>query len=390
MRTKAAIRGKSFLALCAVAAAMAVAGCRDDGAQASHGGAIEVGAVELAAQPVHIRSMLPGRVSAQRIAEVRPQVTGIIQKRLFTEGAEVAEGQQLYQIDDALYQSAYKKADAAMASAKLLADRYARLLADKAVSRQQYDDALSAYRQASADVETARVNLAYTRVKSPISGRIGRSMATEGALVTNGQAQYLAIVTQLDPIYVDVTQSSVDLLRLKRELASGELAPGSEGQASLELILEDGSTYPHRGTLKFGEVNVDEGTGSVTLRAAFPNPERLLLPGMFVHVRVDEGVRPNAILVPQQAVSRDPAGNPVVWVVSKDQKVAQREIQTSRTIGNTWLVEAGLAAGEKVVTEGFHQLRMIPPDVPVIAKPASNVRVDLGDASAGAPTQRAD
>lgn len=385
MRARALFRGSALLAL---VASLSLAGCGDEGAQANHGAPVEVGAVELSAQPVNIRSTLPGRVSAQRVAEVRPQVTGIIQRRLFTEGAEVEEGQQLYQIDDALYQSAYKKADAAMASAKLLADRYARLLADKAVSRQQYDDALSTYRQTAADVETARVNLAYTKVKSPIAGRIGRSSVTEGALVTNGQAQYLAIVTQLDPIYVDVTQSSVELLRLKRELASGELAPGKEGEASLELVLEDGTTYPHRGTLKFGEVNVDEGTGSVTLRAAFPNPERLLLPGMFVHVRVDEGVRPNAVLVPQQAVSRDPVGKAVVWVV-KDQKATQREIVVNRTIGNTWLVEAGLAPGESVVTEGAQKLRMLPPNVPVVAKPASNVRVDLGDAATAAPSPRA-
>lgn len=388
MRARALFPGSALLALVAVAASLSLAGCGDEGAQANHGSPVEVGTVELSAQPVNIRSTLPGRVSAQRVAEVRPQVTGIIQRRLFTEGVEVKEGQQLYQIDDALYQSAYKKADAAMASAKLLADRYARLLADKAVSRQQYDDALSTYRQAAADVETARVNLAYTRVKSPIAGRIGRSSVTEGALVTNGQAQYLAIVTQLDPIYVDVTQSSVELLRLKRELASGELTPGKEGEASLELVLEDGTTYAHRGTLKFGEVNVDEGTGSVTLRAAFPNPERLLLPGMFVHVRVDEGVRPKAILVPQQAVSRDPAGRAVVWVV-KDQKATQREIVANRTIGNTWLVEAGLAPGESVVTEGAQKLRMLPPNVPVVARPASNVRVDLGDATTAAPSSRA-
>ncbi|HEV3430216.1 MAG TPA: efflux RND transporter periplasmic adaptor subunit, partial [Paraburkholderia sp.] len=262
-----------------------------------------------------------------------------------------------------------------------LAQRDAKLVADNAVSRQQYDDAMSSYRQAQADVETAKVNLDYTRVYAPISGRIGRSTITEGALVTSGQAQALAVITQLDPIYVDVTQSSTELLRLRRELKSGQLHTTGTGDASVGLALEDGTAYARSGALKFSEVTVDEGTGSVTVRAEFPNPEHDLLPGMFVRASLDEGVRNAAILVPQQGVSRDTTGKPVVWVVNADNTVQQKQIAVDRTIGNTWLVNRGLQAGDRVVTEGVQRLA---PGIKVVAKPASNVHVDLGADTAAA------
>ncbi|WP_322048685.1 efflux RND transporter periplasmic adaptor subunit [Paraburkholderia sp. J67] len=334
----------------------------------------EVGVVTLAAQPVTLKAQLPGRTNPCRVAEVRPQVNGVIKKRLFTEGTDVQQGQQLYQIDDAPYRAAYDKAQAVLMSAKNLAERDEKLVADNAVSRQQYDDAVSAYRQAQADVETAKVNLDYTRVYAPISGRIGRSSITEGALVTSGQAQALAVITQLDPIYVDVTQSSTEMLRLRGELKRGQLQTTRTGDASVNLALEDGTVYARPGALKFSEVTVDEGTGSVTVRAEFPNPEHDLLPGMFVHASLDEGTRSGAILVPQQGVSRDTTGHAVAWVVNADNTVQQRPIVVDRTIGNTWLVNQGLQAGDRVVTEGVQRIQ---PGMKVVAKPASNVHVDL-------------
>lgn len=301
---------------CSVAGALALAGCEKQ--PQTTAAAPEVGVVTLAAQAVTLKAQLPGRTNAWRVAEVRPQVNGVIKLRLFTEGVDVHQGQQLYQIDDAPYRAAYDKARAALMSAQNLAERDTKLVADNAVSRQQYDDAVSAYHQAQADVETAKVNLDYTRVYAPISGRIGRSAITEGALVTSGQTQALAVITQLDPIYVDVTQSSTQMLRLRKELKSGQLHTTGSGDASVNLSLEDGTTYARSGALKFSEVTVDEGTGSVTVRAEFPNPDHDLLPGMFVRASLDEGTRNGAILVPQQGVSRDTTGKPVVWVVNAD------------------------------------------------------------------------
>ncbi len=367
-------RGLMTLTTCSIAAAFLLTGC--DKKTVVQTATPEVGTVTLQSQPVTLTSELPGRTSAWRVAEVRPQVSGVIQKRLFTEGADVKQGQQLYQIDEAPYRAAYDKARAALTTAQRLAERDQKLLVDNAVSKQQYDDAMSAYQQAQADVETARINLAYTKVYAPISGRIGRSAVTEGALVTNGQSQSLAVVQQLDPIYVDVTQSSIDMMRLRRELASGQLKSTGKNAASVSLVLEDGSSYGQAGTLKFSEVSVDEGTGMITLRAIFPNSERDLLPGMFVHARLNEGVRSDAILVPEQAVARDTTGAAIAWVVGPDNKANLRPIQVDRTVGNTWLLRSGLRAGERVVTEGLQRLQ---PGITVSAVPATNVHVDLGD-----------
>ena len=333
----------------------------------------EVGVVTLQAQPYALTSEVPGRTSAYRIAEVRPQVNGIIQKRLFTEGSEVKAGQQLYQIDPATYEAAYKSAQATQLSAKSLADRYKLLVNDKAVSQQAYDEARAASLQADAALEQARIDLRYTRVMAPISGRIGRSAVTEGALVSNGQASAMATIQQLDPIYVDVTQSSKELLRLRRDLAEGRLQKASDSAAKVALKLEDGSRYAHEGTLEFSEVAVDESTGSVTLRAVFPNPDHLLLPGMFVHAELLSGVKENAILAPQQGVTRNQRGEPTAMVVNAENKVEQRVLKADRTAGNAWLVEDGLKDGDRLITEG---LQFVQPGAEVKAVPASNVKTE--------------
>ncbi|HFT7373052.1 TPA: multidrug efflux RND transporter periplasmic adaptor subunit MexA [Pseudomonas aeruginosa] len=330
----------------------------------------EVGIVTLEAQTVTLNTELPGRTNAFRIAEVRPQVNGIILKRLFKEGSDVKAGQQLYQIDPATYEADYQSAQANLASTQEQAQRYKLLVADQAVSKQQYADANAAYLQSKAAVEQARINLRYTKVLSPISGRIGRSAVTEGALVTNGQANAMATVQQLDPIYVDVTQPSTALLRLRRELASGQLERAGDNAAKVSLKLEDGSQYPLEGRLEFSEVSVDEGTGSVTIRAVFPNPNNELLPGMFVHAQLQEGVKQKAILAPQQGVTRDLKGQATALVVNAQNKVELRVIKADRVIGDKWLVTEGLNAGDKIITEG---LQFVQPSVEVKTVPAKNV-----------------
>ncbi|WP_349618515.1 efflux RND transporter periplasmic adaptor subunit [Azotobacter salinestris] len=317
----------------------------------------EVGVYTVQAQPLTLTTDLPGRTSAFRVAEVRPQVNGILQERLFTEGSEVKKGQQLYQIDPRTYEAELARSEANLANAENLARRYERLLKTSAVSRQQYDDAISALKQAQAEVRVRRIDVQYTKVLAPISGRIGRSVVTEGALVTSGQTQALATVHQLDPIYVDVTQPIVRLLELRGAMESGRLQSAGPDQAEVSLTLEDGSAYPLTGTLKFSEVNVDQSTGSVTLRAVFPNPERKLLPGMFVHAQLKEGVQQDAILVPQQAIIRDVRGVATAWVVKPDNSVELREVEALRTVGNAWLIGKGLADGERVVVEGTHRVR---------------------------------
>jgi membrane fusion protein, multidrug efflux system len=340
----------------------------------------EVSVVTLNPQQVMLTTELPGRTSAYLIAEVRPQVGGIIQKRLFTEGSDVKEGEALYQIDPAVYQATYNSAKAALARAeanlipiRLKAERYADLVKINAVSQQEYDDASAALKQAEADVEagkaameTARINLAYTKVTAPISGRIGRSSVTNGALVTASQPAALATIQQLSPIYVDVTQSSAELLRLKQNLASGLLKSNGVAQARVSLLLEDGSHYPLPGTLKFSEVTVDQSTSSITLRAIFPNPKHTLLPGMFVRAILEEGVNEHAILVPQRGVTRNPAGNAMVMVVGSEEKVEPRVIKVLRTVGENWLVSEGLKAGDRVILEGLQKVR---PGMPVKAVP---------------------
>ncbi|HLV19171.1 MAG TPA: efflux RND transporter periplasmic adaptor subunit [Pseudomonas sp.] len=357
----------------AFAIATMLAACKDQ-APAQGAGATPpaplVGIVTLEAQPYALTTELPGRTTAYRSAEVRPQVNGIIQKRLFEEGSEVKAGQQLYQIDASVYEATLKSAEATLASTRALAQRYAELVKDNAVSQQAHDEARAAYLQAQANLEQARINLRYTKVLAPIDGRIGRSLVSEGALVNNGQAQPLATIQQLDPIYVDVTQSSTELLRMRKALAEGRLQKAGENAAKVSLKLEDGSTYPHEGKLEFSEVSVDASTGSVTVRALFPNPDKLLLPGMFVKAELVSGVMENAILAPQQGISRDPRGRPLAMVVNEEGKVEARLVTTERADGNRWLVTAGLKAGDRLITEG---LQYIQPGVQVQTKPAGNL-----------------
>ncbi|MFG5979257.1 multidrug efflux RND transporter periplasmic adaptor subunit AcrA [Salmonella enterica subsp. enterica serovar Montevideo] len=349
---------------------LALTGCDDKQDQQGGQQMPEVGVVTLKTEPLQITTELPGRTVAYRIAEVRPQVSGIILKRNFVEGSDIEAGVSLYQIDPATYQATYDsakgdlaKAQAAANIAELTVKRYQKLLGTQYISKQEYDQALAEAQQATAAVvaakaavETARINLAYTKVTSPISGRIGKSSVTEGALVQNGQASALATVQQLDPIYVDVTQSSNDFLRLKQELANGSLKQ-ENGKAKVDLVTSDGIKFPHSGTLEFSDVTVDQTTGSITLRAIFPNPDHTLLPGMFVRARLQEGTKPTALLVPQQGVTRTPRGDATVLVVGADNKVETRQIVASQAIGDKWLVTDGLKAGDRVVVSGLQKVR---------------------------------
>jgi membrane fusion protein, multidrug efflux system len=330
-----------------------------------------VSVVTLRAQAVPIVTELPGRVNAYRTADVRPQVNGIILKRLFVEGSEVKAGQQLYQIDPAPYKAAYDSAVAANASTRALAQRDRSLVETNLVSKQDYDNAEAAYLQAQAAVETAHINLIYTKVLSPITGRISRSFVTEGALATANQATALANVQQLDPIYVDVTQPSTTLLRLRREAEAGLLKQNEAGKTQVRVRLEDGTDYAHPGTLEFSEVTVDQGTGSVTLRALMPNPERLLLPGMFVREEIQEGVRQDAVLAPQQGVSHDQKGEPNALVVGPDDIVQLRTLGVDRAIGDQWVVSSGLKPGDRVIVEGIQSAK---PGSKVVAEEYQPVR----------------
>lgn len=343
-----------------------LSGCDNSGDQQPHAQIPQVSVHIVSSAPLSVTTELPGRTSAYRVAEVRPQVSGIILQRNFVEGSDVNAGQSLYQIDPATYQAAYNsakgdeaKAEAAAAIAHLTVKRYAPLLGTQYISQQEYDQAVATARQADADViaakaavESARINLAYTKVTSPIGGRIGKSSVTEGALVTNGQADAMATVQQLDPIYVDVTESSNDFMRLKQE----SLQHGSDTK-SVQLIMENGQPYALKGTLQFSDVTVDESTGSITLRAIFPNPQHSLLPGMFVRARIDEGVAPNAILVPQQGVTRTPRGDASVMIVNDKNQVESRQVATSQAIGDKWLITSGLKSGEKVIVRGLQKVR---------------------------------
>jgi membrane fusion protein, multidrug efflux system len=331
----------------------------------------EVATVTIQPQELVLTTELPGRTSAYVVAEIRPQVNGIIQKRLFTEGSDVKAGQVLYQIDPAPFQAALDSSKAALAKSeanllvtRLRFERYKGLLAERAVSQQDYDDREAALKQAEADieyskaaVETARINLDYTSVTAPISGRSGKSNVTDGALVTAYQPLALATIQQLDPIYVDVPQSTTELLRLRRRLEGNHLHQSGTNQNRVKLILEDGTAYPLEGALQFRDITVDPTTGSVVLRVVFPNPEGLLLPGMFVRAVVKEGTNEKAILVPQQAVSRDPKGNPISLIVDGEGKIQQRVLVLDRAIGDKWLVSSGLASGDRVVVEGIQKVR---------------------------------
>jgi len=340
----------------------------------------EVGVITVKQEKVILTTDLPGRVSASMIAEVRPQVGGIIQKRLFTEGSDVKAGEALYQIDPASYKAAYasakaslSKTEANLTSVRLKSDRYLDLVKIKAVSQQEADDAFASFKQAEADVEsakaaveTARINLAYTRLTAPVSGRIGRSSVTEGALVTASQATALATIQQLNPVYVDVTRSSADMLKMKKSLVNGQMKKGNSSQAKVKLFLEDNSAYPLTGSLKFSEVTVDQSTGSITLRAVFPNPNQALLPGMFVRAVLEEGINEQAILIPQRGVARNPKGDATVLVVGAEEKVEPRVIKVDRTVGESWLVTDGLKPGDRVILEGLQKAR---PGTPVKAVP---------------------
>jgi membrane fusion protein (multidrug efflux system) len=330
------------------------------------GGVPEVGYIKVEARPETLSTELTGRVTSSRTAEIRPQVGGIIQERTFQEGSQIAAGQVLYRIDPALFQAALDNAQAILTRsratlerARLRAERKANLTKTKAVSQDEYDDAEAQLKEAmgnlaanEAAVETARINLDFTKVTSPIAGRIGRSAVTQGALVTANQPLALATVQQLDPIYVDITRSNRQMLQLRRALEDGRLQRTGDKQAKVTLTLEDGRTYAQSGRLEFSEVTVDRGTGAVTLRASFPNPDKVLLPGMFVRAKVEEGVRPDAILVPQKGVQRNRLGQPTALVLSADDKVEQRVLTIDRAVGNQWLVDSGLKPGERLIVEG--------------------------------------
>lgn len=324
----------------------------------------EVGIVTLTASNIALTMELPGRTASFRTAEVRPQVGGILQKRLFEEGSMVEAGQVLYQIDPAPYRTTLTKAEASLESSKLLALRYERLVKTGAISQQDRDDARSSWLQAQADVDSARIDLGYTSITAPISGRIGRSSVTQGALLTANQADALATIQQLDPIYVDIPQSSTALLKLQDEFAAGRLKRNGEQQAEVKLMLDNGTEYSYPGRIKLSEVTVDESTDSVIIRAEFPNPDGRLLPGMFVRAKLQEGVRENALLVPQRGITRDPTGQASALVVDKDNKVIRKSVVTDRVVGNQWLIRDGLQSGDRVIVDGTQK-----------AQPGSEVKI---------------
>ena len=366
------VAARSPFALLAVAvAAFSLAACGDGGAQRPPQGVPEVGVATIAPHPIVASTELSGRLSAIRVADVRPQVQGIVMKRLFTEGSMVAAGAVLYQIDPSSYQASYDQAVGTLVKAQATADaaqtkatRYTDLSKIDGVSKQDYDDAISSLQEAKADViadraalKTAAINLGYTKVVSPIAGRIGKSSVTEGALVTAEQTTALATVQATGEMYLDVTRSSVDWLRLQKEFASGQLQQAGNDGAVVHLVMEDGSDYPHAGKLLFSDITVDATTGSVTLRSVFPNPEGTLLPGMFVRARLDEGVNQQAITVPQLAVSRASDGSASVLTVGADSKVMQTPVTASTANGADWVITSGLKAGDRVIVSGSQKAR---------------------------------
>jgi membrane fusion protein (multidrug efflux system) len=334
--------------------------------------AVLVGVVTLQTESQTLSTELPGRTRAFMIAEIRPQISGIVQQRLFTEGATVKAGQPLYQIDPAAYEVVVASAAATVAktlatakTAEVNAARNAALVKIDAISRQLYDESLALVQQTTADVavaqaalDNARINLAYTRIVAPIAGRTSLSTVTPGALVTANQAAVLTTISQLDPVYVDVTQSSTDLLKLKSDLAQGRFERVGQGDARIRIKLEDGRAYPHPGRLQFSGVSVDPGTGAVTLRAVVPNPDGLLMPGMYVRGQLDTGVTPQALLVPQQAVTRDTTGQASVLMVDANSQVERRAVSLDVAVGNRWMVNAGLAVGDRVIVDGLQRIRV--------------------------------
>ncbi|MFP1683243.1 efflux RND transporter periplasmic adaptor subunit [Alloalcanivorax sp. C16-1] len=386
---------------------LVLAAC-DDGNQQQQqaGGPPEAGFITVEPQTFTQTTELPGRTTPYQVAEIRPQVNGLIEERLFEEGQEVNAGDALYRIDDSLYQAQVESAKADLAraqatlkSTRLRAQRFERLLEMKAVSQQEYDEAQAALGEnqaqvaaARAAVDSARINLDYTTIEAPISGRIGRSSVTAGALVTASQAQALATIRQLDPIYVDLTQSNRELRQLRAALEAGRLQKVGEGQARVTLLLEDGSSYDREGALQFSEFAVEESTGSVTLRALFPNPDSDLLPGMFVRARLPQGERDNAILVPQKGVTRDPNGNATALVIGAEDKVEQRKVTTERAVGNQWLISDGLKAGDRLIIEGLQKIRPGAKVKPVQVDPRGDSAAPAtedGSASGNAPRPEA-
>lgn len=374
--------GQSVIcALVAITVLIALNGCgKSQPGSGPQGGTPEVAIVTVQTERASIVTELPGRVSPYLIAEVRPQVSGIIQKRLFVEGADVKAGDILYQIDPATYEASYSAAKAALArseanviSIRNRVERYKELVTINAVSQQEFDDASASLKQAEADIqvnkaatETARINLAYTRVTAPISGRIGKSNVTVGALVTANQPNPLTTIQQLDPIYVDATQSSANLLELRRHIATGRIKGDGPNQTKVKLLLEDGTPYPLEGSLKFSDVTVDTSTGSYIIRMVFPNSKNMLLPGMYARALIQEGIIDNAILVPQQGISRDPKGTPVAMVVDQEEKVEMRILNVDRAMGDKWVITEGLKPGDRLIVEGMQRVR---PGVPVKAVP---------------------
>lgn len=386
--------------LIALLGSLALSGCNSGNAAASASpkapppAAVTV--VTLKPQDVSLTRELPGRVAASLVAEVRPQVNGIVKERLFTEGGEVKAGQALYVLDDAVYKAdvanaraALARAQASLKSAELNAQRSAELVKIDAVSRQENETASAAHEQAKADVAAARaalqrteVNLGFARIVSPISGRIGKSSVTPGALVTANQANVLATVQQLDPMYIDLTQSSTELLQLRREMADGKL--GRARDLPVKILLEDGTVYGHAGKLAFADVTVDQGTGSFALRVTVPNPDKLLLPGMYLRAVLGNGTRQAALLVPQQGITRDPKGNANAMVVNAQGKVEARAVQVSRSLGDKWLVDGGLVAGDKVIVEGLQKIAPGAPVTPTEAVEAKPAALASADAQSGA------
>ncbi|QEA12448.1 efflux RND transporter periplasmic adaptor subunit [Comamonas flocculans] len=369
-----------------LACALIVSACKPSGAQAPAGGnappAPQVGVVTVQPGDVGLVAELPGRLEASRVAEVRARAAGILQKRTFTEGSEVKAGQQLFLIDNAPYRASVAQAKASLAQAeaslaqsRALAERYAPLVAQNAVSKQDYDNAVAARQAGEANVAAARaavtaaqINLDYARVTAPISGRIGRALVTEGALVGQGSPTQLALIQQIDPLYINFTQSAADALKLRAQLASGKYKAAGADAAKVTLVLEDGSIYPHPGKLLFTDLSVDPSSGQVMLRAEVPNPEHALLPGLYVRVRLEQAQADNAVLLPQQAVTRTAAGDSVL-VVGEGGKLAPRPVKLGPSQGDNWVVLDGLTAGEQVMVDGFQKLPRSKPGEPVIVQP---------------------
>jgi membrane fusion protein (multidrug efflux system) len=388
-----------------LALALILSACGGGGESQQQGapqGPPQVGFVTVQQQPVTLTTELPGRTAPYETSDVRPQVNGLILARLFQEGDYVRQGQPLYRIDPAPYQAAVasaraalSRAQASIASTRNLARRYGELVKINAISRQEYENAVTGAQQAEADIaaqraalQQAQIDLSRTTIRAPISGRIGRSVSTTGALVSAAQTEALTTIQRLDPIYVDIQQSSADLLKLRQQIMDGDLSRGT-GAARVRLKLEDGSTYPMEGTLKFTDVTVDPATGTQAIRAVFANPRGLLLPGMYVRAELVEGTKANGILVPQRAVTRDPKGAATVLVIGADGKLAPRPLQTQRTVGDQWLVTGGLQPGDKVVIEGA---QMLQPGTPVKGypwKPQPEGQAPQGAAPAGGPQAQA-